>query len=647
MLREISFEVERGEFVSLQGRSGSGKSTLFYLLGGLLPPSSGKIFFEGNDVSRFSQSELAHFRNTQLGFIFQQFHLLPGATVLENIVHPNQYAFDRPLTKEQAKKRATELAESVGLQGKLEKFPNQLSGGEQQRVAIARALWSSPPLILADEPTGNLDTQNAAAVMAILKRLNAEGKTIVLITHDPEVAKQTDRALRIQDGSLVAEEGRKSSRKKEETTIPAVTHSAPLGQEVLRATKLALKNLKRQKVRAALTLIGVTVGVASVLSMVTFGKFAREKILQGYVDLGVNTAMVHGYPSWRRKATDPVEVIFRGFDWEKDVEKLRGIFPSVQMVTPIFAKWGTNVNYGGRVTKDEGVVFGINPEFLPIMNRRLTEGRGISPHHVEERSPVCIIGSDIKKLVFPGQSPIGEIAFITDRENSFPCRVVGVLEPKTSNKDWNKPNLDVLVPHTYFKSISNEWESNLHQFGAKVEDKADIERVGKGITAYFKQKYGNAGEFFVNNDAILLAQMKRFLALFSVMLSSIALITLGVGGVGIHNMMMVSLSERFKEIGLRKTLGATNRAIRLQFLIEAGVLVLIAGLIGLLFGFGTYEGIIFGASKVVKQISFEWIVDPLAVTFALLSIVVVGLLSGIVPALKAERLSVIEALRSE
>jgi len=198
----VSLTVDKGDFMAIIGPSGSGKSTLMNVLGCLDQPSSGKYFLDGEEVEELSENKLAVIRNTKIGFIFQSFHLLPKLRAIENVELPLIY---RGMSAGERRARAKEALEKVGLADKLDHVPNQLSGGQQQRVAIARALAGVPPLLLADEPTGALDSKTSRDVMGLLKDLNAEGNTIVLITHDPNVAAQAKRVVRIQDGRLTEE----------------------------------------------------------------------------------------------------------------------------------------------------------------------------------------------------------------------------------------------------------------------------------------------------------------------------------------------------------------------------------------------------------------------------------------------------------
>jgi macrolide transport system ATP-binding/permease protein len=656
VLNGLDLAIEHGEMVAIQGASGSGKSTLLYILGCLLRPDEGKLTFDGLDLSKLSKDELAVLRNRMIGFVFQQFHLLPRASVLENIMLPTAYPCEKARRVPEHRAKALELARTLGLDSHLEHLPNQLSGGQQQRVAIARALMNDTRLILADEPTGNLDTKNAAQILDLLGELNRRGKAVIIITHDPEVARRCSRIYHIRDGVITSEERLSKPApaagepRPQDGALWSLGDSLGRWLKVIRAQlPMTWEDLRRNKARSLLTMLGITIGIAAVLAMLTLGRFTQQKILDSYESLGVNKLVVRGWNDWTLKAADRVGVIFRAFSWEHDLQHLPEVFPEIRRISPVLTDWNDTVHYNGVSIQDGVRVYGVSDDYIYIHNRSILLGHNFSPFQVEARSPVCMIGTEIAQRLFAGALPVGNIVYVTSsNENPYACEVVGVLKEQSSNNEWYKPNLAVLIPYTFFPlTIDNWWNTQIHDVTLQLAPGTDVEATGKSIKEFFKLKYGKSGRFSVDSDAVLIAQMKKFLSLFTVLLAGIALLSLVVGGIGITNMMLVSVSERFKEIGLRKALGATDVSVRIQFLVESVVLCAIAGLVGMALGFAAYEALIWGASKFVSKLHFEWVVMPGAVALSVLSIAVVGVASGLMPALKAERLEVIEALRSE
>lgn len=660
IIKGISFSIEEGELVAIQGPSGSGKSTLLYILGCLLTTFKGQVRVFGKDVSHMSDLERATLRNQFIGFVFQQFHLLPKATVRENILLPLSYPTEvssEPVDEDKLQR----IADALGLTDRLDRHPNQLSGGQQQRVAIARALMRDTRLILADEPTGSLDTQNAQKTMEILREAQQSGKTVIIITHDPEIAAQCDRTIHFRDGHIVQDTQKKKhtidSAKKTDTgarvqepverTLTRFELMTKYLRTALRVFPIAGASLLQNKSRTALTMLGIVIGVAAVLSMVTVGKYTKRKILDSYNELGVNTMIFNGRPNWDLKAIDRPSVMFQGFDWDKDIKNLPHIFPDITAMSPILFAWNVSAAFGGKTTDSEVRLIGTNNDGPRLSGRELIRGKSFSPFHIENRSPVCILGYDIYERLFKDFDPIGQIIFIKIDSKALGCRVIGITAPHSSNKDWNNPNMQIIIPYTLFQGVATPWSRQIRQVLLETREGVDMQAVGMGIKAYFERRYGPSGVFNVGNDSLLIAQMNKFLNMFTILLGMIALVSLGVGGIGITNMMLVSVSERLKEIGIRKAFGATNFSVRVQYLLEAVVICGAAGLLGILIGFSAYQGAIYGATKLIPTLQFEWLVDWQAMFLSLFSILAVGILSGLIPALKAEKLEVIEALRSE
>ena len=656
IIKGISFTIEDGEMVAIQGPSGSGKSTLLYILGCLLSRFEGDVSVFGKDILKLTDLERAALRNQSIGFVFQQFHLLPKVTVEENILLPLHYPAEIE-SRSVDQNRFQQITEQLGLADRLHHYPNQLSGGQQQRVAIARALMRNTRLILADEPTGSLDTQNASNTMDILRQAQQDGKTVIVITHDPEVAARCDRVLQFRDGLIVQDSRTQKNNlsttsKIEPFSVPPVGSSwwQKLTQSLFIASRvmpIALKSLLQNKSRTALTMLGIVIGVAAVLSMITVGKFTKKKILDSYAELGVNTMLFYGWQNWDLKAVDRPPVMFQGFDWEKDLKPLQKVFPDIKAMSPILFAWSVSAAYGGKSTDSDVRLIGTTREGIRLSNRTLVEGHSFSPFHIDNRSAVCILGSDVHDRLFQGAKAIGQMVFIKNGEKAFGCRVLAVAAPHNSNKEWNNPNMQIIIPYTLFQSMSTPWEAQTRQVLLETHEGADVQAVGLGIRAFFERRYGKSGIFNVGSDSVLIAQMNKFLNMFTVLLGMIALVSLAVGGIGITNMMLVSVSERLKEIGIRKAFGATDLSIRYQYLLEAVAICGVAGLAGIAIGFTAYQGAIYGATKLIPTLQFEWIVDIQALLLSLFSILAVGIISGLIPALKAEKLEVIEALRSE
>lgn len=663
VLFNINLNINAGEMVAIQGKSGSGKSTLLYLLGGTLNIQKGEIIIANKSLAKLDNKQMAHFRQSILGFVFQQFHLLPNTSVTDNVLLPLEYNPCYNLKELQKVRNSTleTTLNALGISDVATHHPNQLSGGQQQRTAIARALINNPQIILADEPTGNLDSKNSKEIIEIFKKLKQKGKTIVIVTHDAEVAKECDRIYNIHDGVITEEiinniNNNISNHNNNHNINHDTNYNTNYNNKIKQGHKPLFSsvknNLKQNKIRTLLTMIGITIGVASMISMVTLGLFTKEKLLESFSELGVNVINIRGYRNWELKATDVTPVMFESFNYEKDLLPLKKIFPEIMAITPSLYDWDSSVSYGASYIENDVRVNGISEEGITILqNRDLLKGKFFNIFHVADKSAVCVIGYDINKNLFKKDESLGKVIAIKGgRSNSsfYNCKVIGVFKETSSNKDWLKPNNHIYIPFTFFMArAKNFWEVRISEFLIKSHTGVDIELLGKKIEVFFKKKYGISGKYYIGTDAEMITQMDKSLTLFTIILTFLAAICLGVGGVGVANMMMVSVAERYREIGIRKAVGATNYSIRMLFLTESIIICLIAGIIGLIIGVFSYEAIIFVAAKFINKIKFEWVVNYLALTLSVLSIIVVGLLSGIIPAIKAEKLQIIEALRAE
>ncbi|MBF0312516.1 MAG: ATP-binding cassette domain-containing protein [Oligoflexia bacterium] len=650
VLSDLNLSIHQGEMISIEGRSGSGKSTLLYLLGGVLKIKYGNVLIDHKNIKKLSPLQIALFRNHTIGFVYQQFHLLSHATVLENILLPLSYPVECPhaISKADAKTRAKEIAKLLEIEELLHRYPSELSGGQQQRTAIARALICDPKIILADEPTGNLDSKTATEIVNLFKKLVSFGKTIIIVTHDRELSSLANKTYYLQDGTI-------SKVSNHAETAPVSAKAPPFAPAhtsfaLFKLLPIVFDNLRRKKLRSALTLLGVAIGIAAMFSMVTIGIYTKNTLLDSFNDLGANTLTFSGHRNWNRKATDIQENMFESFHYEHDIINLKKTFPSISKLTPNFYSWDSSVVFGGKALDTDIKVLAINDEGWDILNRPLSQGKYFSRFHLDNKSGVCVIGADISKQLFENFkiSPLKRVILIKGRNRQYPCTVIGVMSPKTSNDEWMKPNMQIYIPFTYYTANSSSlWESRIYNFTMQAHVGSDIEKLGKMIKAYFEKKYGNSGMFSIGTDSVLIAQMEKFLNLFSIIIGALAAASLLVGGVGVANMMMVALSERYREIGVRKAVGATDRSILWQFLIETLILCALAGIFGIVIGFAFYESMIYVAGMLVPKVKFQWIFEWGAMSISLLSILVVGILSGLFPALKAKQLQVIEALRAE
>ena len=654
VLDDLNFSIDAGDMVAIQGPSGSGKSTLLYLLGGMLHCQQGKLIIDGVDLSQLNNEQLAIFRSEKISFVFQQFHLLARATVLENILLPTHYPAELSRTDTNVLSKAKQLAGQLNISHRLDHLPNELSGGEQQRVAIARALMQGAKIILADEPTGNLDTKNTQQTLDLLRELNQQGYTVVIITHEREVAEQAQRVIHIRDGRITDD----TQTQSKQVSSTSTSHQAlsRLPNQLQRIPRLiwqlapsAFFNIMRNKSRSILTMLGIIIGIASILTMVTLGQFTKEKILASYNQLGINTLLIWGYPNWQLQANDFVPVVYQGFSVENDLAPLTRIFPQIKQWSPMMPWFSSlSVEWGGNTISERVSLSGVNQDYLPITGKKLLLGDNFSAFQVDRKSNVCIIAYGIAERLFSYENPIDQVINLTTSNSSYNCRVVGVLASEQSTNSNRDPNLQIYIPYTFMQSMAQYiYQQMIYSFLVSAKDHSNVQVVGKGIIAYFQEKYGKSGDFRVSPNTLLLAQMNRFLNLFTIMLAVIAMVSLAVGGIGVTNMMLSTISERFKEIGLRKALGATDLSMRILYLLEATILCCMAGIIGLVLGVSIYETILYVASRFVKQLDFAWIFSPEATLLSLISMLVVGILSGIIPALKAERLQVVEALRSE
>ncbi len=684
VLNGVSLGIEAGEFVALMGSSGSGKTTLMNILGGLDVPSSGQYLFEGQDIAALSNDDLAALRAQRFGFVFQTFNLLPRTSALQNVLMPCTYD-PGARADAQLQARAESLLQRMGLEDRLLHEPAQLSGGQQQRVAIARALINQPALLLADEPTGNLDSATSRDVLRIVQQLNAEeGVTIVLVTHEEDVARHARRIVRIQDGRVVADEATSSAFRpvlRRQVTATAPVLPTPLPVRIRRVTT-ALQGLRRNKLRAALTTLGIVIGIAAVIAMMEVGRGSATAIQKTIASMGAHNLMIlPGTASSGGVSFGAGSVMTLT---PEDSNAIATEAPSVRAVAPV-VRVRAQLVYGDRNWVPISIV-GTTPSYLDVRDWSLVAGEPFSDRDVRNGNKVCLIGQRLVQELFAGEDPLGKEL----RVQSVPFTVVGVLAAKGANM-MGMDQDDVLVaPWTTIKARiasaatgagntpvtpptpgpekrgqiypSNTGSlyptreedpggtshlvrfANVDQIIAAALGPAAvgpaIDQITDILHARHKIRPGEQDDFGVRDMAEMSKVVTSTAGVMTQLLLAVSLISLVVGGVGIMNIMLVSVTERTREIGLRMAVGARRRDIQIQFLQESVLLCLLGGLVGILCGRGI--------STVIRSL-LQWPIELSwdAIITAFVVSVTVGLVFGFYPAWKASRQNPIVALRYE
>ncbi len=659
VLHGLDFQIGRGEKVAICGPSGSGKSTLLYILGGLLRPTAGLVRVGGRDIWVLDESARAEFRGQNIGFIFQHFHLIPGWTVLQNAMLGAEYNKGIDLDV-----KARTLIQRLGLGGLEDRKPNQLSGGQAQRVAIARALLMDPEVVLADEPTGALDSATAREIMALFDQIHRDGKTVVIITHDEKIAATCDRVIRIEDGRIPGQTPTSAPpiamASVERSSLgffglAKMTVESLSGFSANYSWRKALSLLSRNRSRSLLTLFGIAVGIAAVVSMISIGGFAKERILDSYTSLGIRNFKVWGHPNWGLRRSTPLETYFREFK-TADLETIARLFPQISSYTPLVRFGGSEISYGGVTEKDDISLKGLNEWGLSLQDYEIDKGRGLTAIDIDERNGVCVLGSQVAKnlkIDLSDRIEARPLVFMKVDKFDFACRVVGVLKPVKSSDSsgWEKPGFEVFAPYTFLRAMRGESlysnQGDVNQVVFQVHEGVIPDDLTSLVRSHLEQRFGLAGEFRAEAKSKLILQMRRFLDIFNALLATIAFITLLVGATGVTNMILVSLSERLRELGIRRAVGAQPRHLRQLVLSESLTLCAIAGGAGLVAALVLEHLALYATSLIFPKVPFAWIYDPFAIGISLVSIVLVGIGSGLYPALKVEQQDVVSALRAE
>jgi macrolide transport system ATP-binding/permease protein len=620
VLHGIDLAIYPGELVAIVGASGSGKSTLMNILGCLDRPTSGTYRFLGEDVSGFERDELARLRREAFGFVFQSYNLIGAATATENVEVPAVYAGTPPASRHE---RARALLTKLGLGERLEHKPTQLSGGQQQRVSIARALMNGGQIILADEPTGALDSTSGAEVLALLEELARQGHTVIVITHSAEVAAHAQRVIEIRDGRVVRDPGPQPVAGAAWRRQPARTGARML--DWLEAAKAAARALRSNLFRTALTLLGIVIGVASVIAMLAVGNGARQAVLDRISGMGTNLLLVRPATSNRGGAGGSTATMT-----PEDAEALAAL-PNVLAAVPelggtVTARFG-NLDYQTQVTAT-------GADFTVARNWPIARGTFFSRADVRSYAPVAVLGQTVVANVFPdGRDPIGEHVVL----NNVLFQVVGVMSDRGASPTGQDQDDTVFVPYTT-GSLRLFGQRYLRNITVAVDDVARIDETQAAVTQLLTGRHGKE-DVQIRNMASLIDTATQTQNTLTILLGSIAAISLLVGGIGVMNIMLVNVTERTREIGVRMATGARVRDIMQQFLTEAVAVSGLGGLIGVAGGLAS--ALVIGLFGTEVKIS----AGPILLAFGCAFLT--GLVFGYLPARKAAALDPVVALASE
>lgn len=632
VLKGVSVRIEDGDFVAIMGPSGSGKSTLMNILGLLDVPSSGSYKFNDIETAVMNEDQLAILRREEIGFIFQQFNLLPRISAAQNVALPLLYS-----KKEKGLTRAESLLSRVGLKDRVDHRPNELSGGQQQRVAIARSLINAPQMILADEPTGNLDSVSEKEIMKALKELNDSGITVVIVTHEEEIGAQAKRLIRMRDGVIQSDQRTQDFNRRpaqSEKKLPQLSQKKNPFFDFLDYFKQGFQTLLSNKIRTGLSMLGILIGVAAVVAMLALGKGAQKAIEDQLSSLGSNLLMVH--PGSVRVAGVSQESGAANRLSYDDINVLKSRIGSIKNTS---AQVSGRVQVTAQAKNWNTLVQGVSSSW-PGMHASVPPiGRFFTDDENQKRARIAIIGATIQRELFGTKSPIGEMIKI----NRVNFQIIGVL-PEKGATGWRDQDDVIMIPvlTAMHRLLGREY---LEMIEVEIDRPENLDPAVDSIKNVLSTQHKipasqQTDAFQVRNMADIQAALQKSSETMTMLLSSIAAISLLVGGIGIMNIMLVSVTERTKEIGLRKALGARAQDILSQFLSESVVISGIGGSIGILLGWLITVSLS-ALTGWATAVSLESVL--LSFFFSAL----IGIVFGVYPAKKASALNPIDALRFE
>ncbi|MFM1641279.1 MacB family efflux pump subunit [Aeromonas salmonicida] len=623
VLHPLDLTIEAGEMIAIVGASGSGKSTLMNLLGCLDRPSAGQYLFRGQDTATLDALSLARLRCHHFGFIFQRYHLLPHLNAAANVEIPAVYA---GTSRPDRQARSNALLTRLGLSDRSHHTPGQLSGGQQQRVSIARALANGGEVILADEPTGALDSQSGKEVMAILKELHVQGHTIILVTHDMAVASHADRIITLRDGRVLEDSGKPAT-----TTVrlpaaaPATRVSGNDWDRYREAGRMALHAMLAHRMRTFLTMLGIIIGIAAVVSVVALGQGARAKVVDQINAMGTNTIDIFPGKDWGDEKAASIQTLNK-----RDLDALLGQ-PYLEGASPQIASSG-QLRYRNKTSS--GSIVGVGSDFFRVKGMKLTSGRLFDERDIQNRAAVAVVDGKTIESLLGKEDPVGQVVLV----GTLPVRIIGVVEEETGF-GRSSQSVNVWLPYSAVMSrlIS---QNHFSQLTIRVKDGVQPALAEQAAIELLTQRHGVKDFFTFSSDSII-KSVEKTTATMTLLVSAIAVISLIVGGVGVMNIMLVSVVERTREIGIRIAVGARQSDILQQFLIEAVMVSLLGGMLGV--GVSLFIGLLF--SLFVESIQMQFSLFSILMAFGCSSLI--GILFGYLPARNAARLDPVEALARE
>ncbi len=625
VLKNIDLTIEKGDFVAIIGQSGSGKSTMMNILGCLDVPTSGSYKINGVEVGKMEKDELADLRCKTFGFIFQRYNLLSNLEARENAALPAVYL---GLNAESRNKRADDLLKRLELGSKLKNKPHELSGGQQQRVSIARALMNGGEVILADEPTGALDSKSGERVMEIIKGLHKQGHTIILVTHDSKIAAQASRIIEIKDGEIVSDTRKSDEFYETAKTLEAVKKSKfdVLKYRFLESFNMSVHAIMSNKMRSLLTMLGIIIGIASVVSVVALGNASQAKIMEQINSMGTNTIDIRpgtGFGDRRSARVRTLKV--------SDSEHLSKL-SFIDNATPSVSASG-NLAYGSYTLTAQ--LNGVGAQYFDVKGRKIAQGRIFTEEEVDKMASVVVIDDNTLKEAFPDNpNPVGEIIIF----NKKPLKIIGVTEEDNSPGPMSEM-MNIWTPYTTAMYKING-TNDIDSITVKVSDNVNSQVAEESIENILTVLHGKKDFFMINTDSIK-QTVESATNTMKLLIASIAVISLIVGGIGVMNIMLVSVTERTREIGIRMAIGAKQADILQQFLIEAVLICLVGGFLGVSLS------LLVGWAFNTFSEDFGMIFSTASIILALVCSTAIGIIFGYMPAKNASNLNPIDALASE